>query len=47
MESFNHKLANDDELSPHHCNKTALTDTFGWILQVILACLAFTCLIGK
>lgn len=30
-----------------HCSKDALTDVFGWFLQVLLACLAFTCLIGK
>lgn len=30
-----------------HCNKTALIDDFGWFLQVLLACLAFTCLIAK
>lgn len=29
-----------------HCSKDALTDVFGWFLQVLLACLAFTCLIG-
>ncbi|KAF2897666.1 hypothetical protein ILUMI_08507 [Ignelater luminosus] len=30
-----------------HCSKDALTDVFGWFLQVLLACLAFTCLIAK
>lgn len=30
-----------------HCTKDALTDVFGWFLQVLLACLAFTCLIGE
>ncbi|XP_066260625.1 store-operated calcium entry regulator STIMATE-like [Euwallacea similis] len=30
-----------------HCNKDSLTDMFGWFLQVLLACLAFTCLIAK
>lgn len=30
-----------------HCPKDALTDLFGWFLQVLLACLAFTCLVGK
>lgn len=30
-----------------HCSKDALTDFFGWFLQVLLACLAFTCLIAK
>lgn len=30
-----------------HCSKDALTDFFGWMLQALLAGLAFTCLIGK
>lgn len=30
-----------------HCGKDALTNMFGWFLQVLLACLAFTCLICK
>ncbi|KAJ3648224.1 hypothetical protein Zmor_020043 [Zophobas morio] len=30
-----------------HCSKDSLTDVFGWFLQVLLACLAFTCLIAK
>ncbi|KAH1000676.1 store-operated calcium entry regulator STIMATE [Dendroctonus ponderosae] len=30
-----------------HCDKDALTDMFGWFLQVLLAGLAFTCLIAK
>lgn len=30
-----------------HCSKDALIDVFGWFLQVLLACLAFTCLIAK
>lgn len=30
-----------------HCSKDALTDLFGWFLQVLLAGLAFTCLILK
>lgn len=29
-----------------HCPKDSLTDVFGWFLQILLACLAFTCLIG-
>lgn len=29
-----------------HCAKGALTGIFGWLLQFILATLAFTCLIG-
>ena len=35
------------ELQPLHCSKDALTDFFGWILQIILAGIAFSCLIGK
>lgn len=35
---------NNDNL---HCGKDALTNTFGWFLQVLLAGLAFTCLICK
>ena len=35
------------ELQPLHCQKDALTDVFGWILQIILAGIAFSCLIGK
>lgn len=34
------------ELQPLHCQKDALTDFFGWILQIILAGIAFSCLIG-
>uniref|UniRef100_A0A6P7FSB7 Store-operated calcium entry regulator STIMATE-like n=1 Tax=Diabrotica virgifera virgifera TaxID=50390 RepID=A0A6P7FSB7_DIAVI len=30
-----------------HCSKDALTDKFGLFLQILLACLAFTCLIAK
>ncbi|KAJ8932009.1 hypothetical protein NQ314_015055 [Rhamnusium bicolor] len=30
-----------------HCTKDALTGMFGWFLQVLLAGLAFTCLIAK
>lgn len=30
-----------------HCAKDALTGFFGWLLQFILAGLAFTCLICK
>ncbi|VVD03488.1 unnamed protein product [Leptidea sinapis] len=30
-----------------HCSKDALTDTYGWFMQFLLAILAFTCLIGK
>ncbi|GBP22694.1 Store-operated calcium entry regulator STIMATE [Eumeta japonica] len=34
-------------LSELHCSKDALTDTYGWFMQFLLAVLAFTCLIGK
>lgn len=33
--------------SEPHCSKDALTDTYGWVMQFLLAVLAFTCLIGK
>ncbi|KAL0278521.1 UNVERIFIED_CONTAM: hypothetical protein PYX00_000327 [Menopon gallinae] len=40
--------AKDDSISQElHCGKDALTDTLGWFLQVLLAALAFTCLIIK
>nr|CAD7394814.1 unnamed protein product [Timema cristinae] len=41
----NSELQGNDE-SGLHCGKDDLTDNFGWFLQVLLACLAFTCLIG-
>nr|CAD7259017.1 unnamed protein product [Timema shepardi] len=40
----NSDLQVNDE-SGLHCGKDDLTDNFGWFLQVLLACLAFTCLI--
>lgn len=40
-------LQNGPQWSNLHCSKDALTDMFGWFLQVLLACLAFTCLIGN
>ncbi|XP_026462131.1 store-operated calcium entry regulator STIMATE-like [Ctenocephalides felis] len=40
-------LQNGPQWSNLHCSKDALTDMFGWFLQVLLACLAFTCLIAK
>ncbi len=40
-------LVEFQDLQPLHCNKDALTDFFGWILQIILAGIAFSCLIGK
>ncbi|GJQ79122.1 hypothetical protein Trydic_g5375 [Trypoxylus dichotomus] len=45
------KTIDTSEVNNHqgglHCSKDALTDVFGWFLQVLLACLAFTCLIAK
>lgn len=35
------------ELQPFHCSKDALTDFFGWLLQGLLAAIAFSCLIGE
>lgn len=35
------------ELQPLHCSKDALTDFFGWLLQGLLAAIAFSCLIGE
>lgn len=40
-------LVEFQELQPLHCQKDALTDFFGWILQILLAGIAFSCLIGK
>ncbi|CAG9860282.1 unnamed protein product [Phyllotreta striolata] len=44
-------MMNTTEIASHtgglHCSKDALTDVFGWFLQVLLASLAFTCLIAK
>jgi hypothetical protein len=40
-------LVDFQELQPLHCQKDALTDFFGWILQIILAGIAFSCLIGE
>lgn len=41
------ELRDDLSLNEYHCRKDALTDFFGWMLQVLLACLAFTCLVAK
>lgn len=30
-----------------HCSQDALTDSFGWFIQGVLACLAFALLISK
>ena len=35
------------DLQPLHCSKDALTDFFGWLLQGLLAAIAFSCLIGE
>lgn len=40
-------LVEFQELQPLHCNKDALTDFFGWMLQILLAGIAFSCLIGE
>ncbi|XP_054277342.1 store-operated calcium entry regulator STIMATE-like isoform X2 [Macrosteles quadrilineatus] len=42
-------LSNDEDVlgNDEHCSKGALTGIFGWLLQFILAALAFTCLIVK
>lgn len=39
--------SSDYMLSELHCSKDALTSTYGWFMQFLLAVLAFTCLIGK
>lgn len=42
-------INNDTEvlIPPHQCQRGALTDGFGWFIQVVLATLAFMCLILK
>lgn len=40
-------LLDIQEFQPLHCQKDALTNFFGWILQIVLAGVAFSCLIGK
>lgn len=35
------------EFHPLRCQKDALTDFFGWLLQAVLAAVAFSCLIGE
>lgn len=40
-------VLNATQLESPHCSKDALTDFFGWMLQGLLAGLAFTCLIGR
>lgn len=34
-------------LEPLHCHKDSLTDVVGWIAQIVLAAIAFSCLIGN
>lgn len=38
-----------DQLSKEasHCTHGSLTSNYGWIFQIILASLAFACLIGE
>lgn len=38
--------SNEDQL-PLHCTRGSLTSSYGWIVQGILASVAFTCLIGE
>jgi len=47
LETTSEGMLDMQELQPLHCSKDALTDFFGWILQIILAGIAFSCLIGK
>lgn len=45
--SVQNLLMKPDHGAHEGCSKENLTDFFGWFLQVLLACLAFTCLIAK
>ncbi|KAK6643632.1 hypothetical protein RUM43_005142 [Polyplax serrata] len=48
MSNVNVQNSADSNVSQElHCGKDALTDSLGWFLQVLLATLAFTCLILK
>jgi len=47
MNSSASSILTDTKSSGLSCDKDALTDFFGWMLQGVLASLAFTCLIGK
>lgn len=48
MSSINPKNSLVGDMSQElHCGKDALTDALGWFLQILLATLAFTCLICK
>lgn len=42
-----HSLIETHEWTELHCPKDALTSDFGWLLQGILAGVAFTCLVGE
>lgn len=46
MNSTASSILTDIKSSGPQCDKDALTDFFGWMLQGVLAGLAFTCLIG-
>lgn len=46
MNSTASSILTDIKSSGLQCDKDALTDFFGWMLQGMLAGLAFTCLIG-
>lgn len=39
-------LADEHQL-PLHCTRGSLTSSYGWMIQGILASVAFTCLIGE
>ncbi|XP_046389137.1 store-operated calcium entry regulator STIMATE-like [Ischnura elegans] len=43
----NYEISVNEGSPSSHCGKDALTDMFGWFIQGVLACLAFTCLILK
>lgn len=45
--SMGELMAGTVVVSQQTCDKHALTDFFGWMIQGLLAGLAFTCLIGK
>lgn len=39
-------LVADEKQLPVHCTRGSLTSSYGWMIQGILASVAFTCLIG-
>lgn len=47
MQLSNTQMVETVSVELDHCGKDALTGFIGWILQGLLAGLAFTCLIGK